>query len=251
MGEKIPYFYDFYNRRRINDWLNDDKRVKGCSRENVTFLREVKQLHREFSRAGVLTYFLGTRLGITSTFTMMKSAHKQKEFFFVVSKDLKIYRVDKEWAKVFTWDIDNTKRRVDHIFDICKRNLQLTEHWPYFDSVGFDRLLDFDKQEYSDNGETVLDVILPDMETWENEHRDEIEQYMESIKDKVDAHNAWIERKIQMDKQEKAERKARKKAENDEVKEIKKNREEYEKRKKKLDRELDNTVRRVWGGWNE
>ena len=169
---------------------------------------------------------------------MMWSARKQRKLISVVSKDLKTYRVEPDWYKVFELDIIGFQRRCEHVFKICKEDLRLTEHYPYFEAVGFEKLLDIPLV-FKDTDETPLDEILPDLELWEENHKTEIAAHMESVREELeirDKHRAEVKAK---DKAKKEARKAAKKAERDEIKEIKKNAEAYKKKQRKLDKEFE------------
>lgn len=228
----------FLYRKGIGEWLNDPKRQKGCCREQVRYLRELKECDKELARIGVLTFFLVTKLNINDARKMMISASKQRGLIYTVCKDLKLYRVDPEWYRAFELDIKGFQRRCEHVFKICKEDLRLSEHYPYFESVGFDRLLDIPLI-YTETVETPLDKILPDLEAWEADHRPEIDAHMESVREEIeirDRHKAEVAEK---EKAEKEAAKAKRKAERDEIKEIKKNAEAYRKRQRKLDKEFE------------
>lgn len=232
----------YYYRKRINDWLNDTKRDMGCSRKQVEYFRELKQCDSEFARIGVITYFLTTRLEIEYARTMMMSAIKQRKFIYRILVDLKKYRVDPEYDRAFELDIKGLQRRCEYVFKICKEDLRLTEYYPYFETVGFERLLDV-KLEYNENKESELDVILPDLNEWEADHQAEIAAHMETVREEIeirDRHKAKVAAK---EKAEKEAAKAKKKAERDEIKEIKKNAEAYRKQQRKLDKEFERYYR--------
>lgn len=248
MKKKKIITYRGFNRTRINDWLNDDERRPGCTKANVHFLRELKGIDQEFARVGILTYFLLTRLKVNDARAMLVSAMKQKKLVWAVILSLKEYCVDPEYVPVFEHGIEGLQKRCQHIYKICQLDLKETEHWPYFEKIGFDRLLDVKFEFTGDDSE--LDVLLPDMERWEAEHQDEIREYMESTKEQREVHRKWLEKKHAEAKAEKEARKAAKKAENAEVAEIKHNRDYWKKRNRELQRDLDRTVKRVHGGWN-
>ena len=241
-------YQSFYDRKRLNDWLNDKTREEGANNKSVEYLREMNQLIHELSKIGTLTYFLVTRLNVYDARQMLNSAGKQKKLVIVVKQDLKRYKVDKKWEKTFEHDIASIQRRCDHVYKICQEDIRLTSHYPYFAHVGFDKLTDFNTA-YSEDDETVLDWLIPEMEAWEENHRDEVEAHMESVKEEIRIRDEHKRKIAEKEKEEKEMRRAAKKAADAEVKEIKENRKKELARKRKLDRELDATVRRVHGGW--
>lgn len=241
----------FYgNRKTIKDWLNDNRRVRGCAERQVEYLRELNQINKELARIGTLTFFMLTRLGIENCRTMMRSANKQRNLIRSVLKDIKQYRVEAEWAAVFEHDIAGMRRRCDHVYKICMENLRLTEHWPYFNEVGCDRLLDFSPQFYKDKNITLLDYIIPEMEAWERVHKTEIDEYMLSVKDEIDAYNSHKAAMKEKEKEEKKQKKLAKAAAVAEIKEINENKRKEEIRRKKIEKEFETTMRHI-GGWKK
>lgn len=218
--------------------MNEPRREKGCTRNQVGYLRDLRQCDKELARIGVLTFFLTTRLGIEDTRSMMWSAVKQRKLIAAVCIDLKKYRVDPEYDNIFKWDIQGLKRRCDYVFKVCKEDLRLTEHYPYFEAVGFEQLMDI-PLEFRDKTETPLDKILPDMEMWENNHKTEIASHMESVKEEIRIRDEHREKVRETAKAEKEAEKDKKKAERDEIKEIKKNNEAYRKRQRKIEKEFE------------
>lgn len=241
---------DAFGGRNMRTWMDDNERLKGCSTKNIEYLRELKAILPEYSRIGILTYFLVTRLGVEDARTMMSSAKKQKELILAVMTDLKKYFVTKDYEPVFEKNLQSFRKRCDYVYAICKADLQLTEHWPYFSEVGFEKLLDFETR-MAGKDESVLDILIPEMEAWEAAHPDEIAAHMESIRPELEArdrHKAEVRAK---EKAEKEAKRTAKRAENAEIREMKQNAKKEEQRRRKLDKELDTTVRRVWGGWNK
>lgn len=129
-------YQSFYDRKRLNDWLNDKTREEGANKKSVEYLREMNQLIHEFSKIGTLTYFLVTRLKVYDARLMLISAGKQKKLAVAVKLELKRYKVDKKYEKVFEYGIASMQRRCDHVYKICQENIRLTSHYPYFKQVG-------------------------------------------------------------------------------------------------------------------
>ena len=249
--------YTGYNNRNyvtMKTWLNDPERVKGCAACQVEYMRDLKQLDKELARIGLVTYYLVAKLRVTDARAMMTSASKQRGLIWSVIRDLRKYRVDDKYQRVFERDIAGIRRRVDWVYRICEIDLKETEHWPYFAEKGMDMLIEMNVPETFEQGEEHDEVIkefLSDIQNWEDAHKPEIAAYMESIKPDLDRKAAFLERKAAAIKAEKEVEKAKKKAERDEIREIKANNEAYRKRIAKENKELDKTVKRVWGGWNE
>lgn len=238
----------FYDRKRMTDWLNDPKKVKGCSRKQVGYIRDLKGLLPELARIGTLTYFLTVRLNVTDARSMMWSAGKQKRLILSLLHELKVYKVNPEDEEVFEYDIESIRKRVAYVYRICQENLRLTQHYPYFQAVGFDKLTNFETAYAGDDGETVLDVILSEMYAWEAKHPEEIKAHMESVEKEIRIRDAHREKVKAAEKAEKEAKKAQRKAETAEIREMRENARKEEIRKRKLDKELETTLRHV-GGW--
>lgn len=220
---------DVWGNRDIKSWQYDKKRVKGCSRKNVDILRELKDIEVQLGRIGTLTYFLLTRFSDFNASAMMHSARNQRNLVRWAISQVKEYRIDPPWDTVFDRNINRFVKRIDYCYMICKENLRLSKHWPYFEKVGFDRLLEFE-QKYEEGEGSVLDKLIPEMERWEDEHEMEIDIYMESISDELDRHNKWKEKKL-------ADIKASKKAIRDEKCRLKaEEKQEKEWAKERIDR---------------
>lgn len=230
----------------IQSWFDDPKRYRGASKKNVEYLRTFRELEHDNAVIGTLTYFLVTRLDIYSARTMLVSAQRQKKFIMKVIIQLKEWIILPYHEPWFDKDIAGLKRRKDTVFRICKENIKLTKHYPYFDKVGFEKLFDFDTK-YVEGDGSVLDVLIPDMEAWEAEHADEVEAYLLKIQPDLERRAAFLKRKEEALKQEKEERKAQKKAEREEMKMIREANKAELKRRKELNKDLERTIRRTWG----
>ena len=230
---------DIYGRKRVNDWLNEKNRPKELTRKNLEYVRELNQIEREFSRLIVIAYLLITEFNMNGLRQIFLSAQRQKKFVQAVKLSLKEYGVETEWHKVFDRDIESLRKRLDHAFKIIVENIRLTESYPYFKNVGFDKLIDFsiDYIKAKDNDDTVIvNQLKEEIEEYNASHQQEIVKHMESVKDEIEVlerHRA----KIEADK--KAEKRARKLAKKEadaEVREIKKNNEKHRKEQRKIDR---------------
>lgn len=228
----------------IQSWFDDPKRYRGTTAANVKYLREFKELEHNNAIIGTLTYFLVTRLDIYSARTMLASAQRQRKFIAKVIIQLKEWVVLPYHEKWFDNDIAGLKRRKETVFRICKENIRLTEHYPYFDTVGFDRLYNFETK-YEEGDSSVLDPLLEDMRQWESQHTDVIAAYKIKIQPDLDRHAAFLRRKEEAAKAEKEARKAQKKAEREEIKMIKEANKAELKRRRELNKDLERTIKRV------
>lgn len=226
----------------MKDWMSDPRREKGVCKEQIDFIRSLREIDDELGRVTTLTYFLLTRLKMEDARSMMRSAKNQRNLIWALTQDLKKYQVSKKWMPIFKRDISKLSKRAEFVYGICKEDLRLTKHWPYFSEVGFDKLLDF-QTKFESFEASVLDVILPEMESWERDHQEEIQKHMESIADEIrirDEHRAKVKEKERQEKEAAKRIKAEEKAE---IREIEKNRKEELKRKRKLDREFERYFR--------
>ena len=230
----------------IQSWFDDPKRYRGTTAKNVEYLRKFRELEHDNAVIGTLTYFLLTRLRIESARTMLVSAQKQKKFIIKVIIQLREWIVLPYHEPWFDKDIAGLERRKDTVFRICKENIKLTKHFPYFDKVGFDKLFNFDTR-YDEGDSSVLDVLVPEMEAWESEHADEVEAYLQKIQPDLDRRAAFLKRKEEAAKKEREERKAAKKAEQEEIKMIKEANKAELKRRQELNKDLERTIGRTWG----
>lgn len=225
-------------RLTLNDWLNDAERPEKLTRKNMEYLGEMKEVSAEIGRISMVTYFLLTRCHVTGVRQMLNSSIKQRRFVKKVIVDLKKYGVTHEYEKAFERDIRKLKNRIEYVYPIIRENVRLTEFYPYFDEVGFERLLDY----------TMLVSVTDDEEErrlyenaveWNNRHRKEVDEYIERIRPEVERIE---ERKKRLKEEAMAERemkKRAKKAENDEVREIKNNEKRYKQRVRKIEKSFE------------
>ena len=240
----------FYGQLTITDWLHDKKRVplNGLSIKNAMYAADLIKASRELGRTAVVSYFLAARVFEGHSYTanncrtMMYSAVRQRALCYLVQRDLEKYTVDPKYDKAFERDIKSIFHRSDHIYLIIQENLKLTRYWPYFEAVGFERLLDFE-QKYMDGPESVLDVILPDMERWMNEHEAEIDAYMVKIQPEIERKQAFLANKKAAAKAEKEATKAAKKPERDEIKMLQEQKRKNDIARRKWEKEMDTSVR--------
>lgn len=235
----------YFGAYTINDWMNDNKKLplKGISLENAMWGADLRRAEKQLARTSTVTYFCMTRLAETAYEqnnyrTMMKSSVNQQKLCYSCALYLEKYEVDPKYDKAFERDIKGIFKRCDHIYRIVQENLKLTRYWPYFDNVGFERLLDFE-QVYSEDESSVLDVVLPEMEAWMNEHEAEIDAYMEKIQPEIDRKKAFLAKNAAAMKAEKEAAKAAMKAEKEEAKQRVAYDKERKKKAAKWDREYE------------
>lgn len=222
----------------VNRWLNDKDRVEGMNKRSAKYFREYKQAEREKGRNIVILYYLITRYNLTGCYSMFGSERKQKKYIQAVKMSLKEYSLEQRWERDFDKDLTNLKKRTDFVFRIIQENIRMTELYPFFREVGFDRLADFGVK-YAKGDEEAADQLAAEISKWNAEHFGEVQSYMESIaeeKANMEAHRARIQA------EEKAEKEAKrmlKKQERDEIKEIRENHRKYESRRKRVERSFD------------
>lgn len=240
-----------YGQLTVKDWLEDASRIplKGISLKNIDYVMDIDKASIELGRTATLNYFLLTRLNIGNCRVMMKSAVAQRSFCRKVIVDLNRYEVDKKYDKAFKQFIDGLFRRGDYIYRIVQENLKLTRYWLYFEAIGFDSLMEFERQ-YRDDDSTVFDRLIPEMEAWMEEHKPEIDAYMERIKPEIERREKFLEKKKADAKAEKEARRKAKKAERDEIKMLKEQQRKNDIAKRRWEKEFKTTMRHVDGKKN-
>jgi hypothetical protein len=239
--------YSFYDRQRIQTWSRDPKRKKITvpDLQGIHYISELSKVSKELGRTASVNYFLLTRLGITDCRNMIFSARKQRDFCYSIIRELQEYGVDPKYYKVFDADINSIKKRSDFIYRIVQENLKLTEYWPYFEAVGFNRLLNCPVGVMADDGKSLLDPILPEMEAWMKEHSAEIDSYMEKVKPEIERKKAFKERNELAIKEEKKQKKAEKKRQREEQKQALKIKNAERIRRNKINKEFETTLQKV------
>lgn len=232
-------YYD-YGARRINDWLVMKKNPIGNPR-NIEYIRELNQLFREFKRIAIITYMLKTRFGIEDVQSMLSSATKQRDFVYAVKLQVKEYGVDPEWDRVFDHDIDSMKRRVAYVFRVMADIIKLTELYPYFRAVGFERLVDYGFQ-YPNESDKATEVLAREIAEYNKKHPEEVAEHMRSTQAERDARDRHRQKIAEQTKLEKESNRLAKKLMRQEEKEIKENAKK-EKRRKAI---IDKSFARYW-----
>ena len=233
----------------VNDWLNDASRIplKGISLKNIDYVMDIDKASIELGRTATLNYFLLTKLNIYNCMNMMKSAVAQRSFCRKVIVDLNRYEVDEKYDKAFKRFITALFNRSNYIYRIIQENLKLTRYWLYFEAIGFDSLMEFERQ-YRDDNSTVFDRIIPEMEAWMEEHKSDIDEYMEKIRPEIERRENFLAKKKADKKAENEARRKAQKAERDEIKMLKEQQRKNDIAKRKWEKEFDTIMRHV-GGW--
>lgn len=190
-------------RLRVNDWLNDRQRPDYLTHSNVVYLRAYKDAYQKLNRISIITYVLGKQFGI-DVWSMFQSAEKQKKFCRAVIKDLKEYGVSKMWAPIFKRDTEYLEERVQYVFKIIVHNVKLTEMYPYFDKIGFERLIDFSVK-LPEEREEMCSQLLRDIKEYNDSHPEEVQAHMESVRDELEA---WSRHRQKISENAKAEKQA-------------------------------------------
>lgn len=231
---------DIYGNLQMTAWLDEKDTPEGTNRIALEVFRELKDIDKRMARNNIIMFFLISRYGM-DLWAQMTSTKKQREIVSAVKKKIKGderrqipgHAITAEWVPVFQRNIQSLRRRANRVFGSIKVNLEETELYPYFATVGFDRLVDFSAQ-YPEDKEAQAKQLQREIEEWNSEHREAIDNYMASIAERIANRDA---RKARIAEDEKAEKEARRlarKMANAEVKEIRANEKAHKKRDRKL-----------------
>jgi hypothetical protein len=243
---KKAYNRGLFGERTINTWLDSNERIHGITRLNVEYLRVMKELDAEMAKCNTLNYFLAENFDFKNSSRMLWSGKQQRGFYRKVISDLKVWAVTLEWKKVFDREIKKMFRRRDTIMVAIRENIRETEHYPYFEAVGFERIQNLETR-FEEDEKTPLDDLIPAMEAWEAAHPEEIRKHMEAVAAQIEARDRH---KAEVKAREKAEKdaiRAAKKAEKDEIKEMQANARKHQIEKRKWEKEMETTLRHVGG----
>lgn len=248
-----------YGQRIIQDWIEDKRKSPlkegDISLLNVEYAMDMYRIKREFSRITTLNYFCMKRLSKSkyeenNYRCMLNSAIKQRDFCWAVYCNLEEWVVEPKWKRTFERDIKQLESRQQHVYRIVQENLKLTEYWPYFEAVGFERLLNFETEYREDPYDIVLDPLLTEIEAWNREHKDEVDAYMKKIQPELDRKIAFLARKEAMAEAEKEAERAKKKAAKDEEKMLKDQAKLNDRERRREEREFNSLMRRTsTPGW--
>lgn len=229
--------YINFNRKGFSAWLGDKNKPKGnFTRANIQALREIKGLNVDFAINNAVLYFTLTELGVEGVRQMLRSGTKQRNFLHRVSMTLKDYGLTADYCKGAAADIRQWHERVDWVRAVIKENLRLTEYYPFFADVGFDRLYDFGcpSMEMDD----LLAKIKTEFEEWRIPNEAVIETHLRTVAGEKQRIEERRQRMIEEAKLEKELARQKKREENAEIKEIKKNEKAYKAKQRRIEREF-------------
>lgn len=233
---------DIFGALRVTDWLNDADRPEGLNKVGADFFREIKDIKQRYKRNNIILYFLIVNYGMGEDLrSMLHSSKDQGNLMYKVMMELKGdeehpgHAVTRKWEGVFRRDIAKFDRRADHIFRIIGENLKLTELYPYFQTVGFDRLVDFGVR-YAGGDEGQADQLQREITEWNAEHREEIKAHMEEVAPLIAARDAHRQKVIEDGKAEKKARRLARQMATAEVREIRENEKKHRKEENRANR---------------
>lgn len=234
----MAYAFDYYNLPCIDDWFNDKQRPKGQNVVGASYAMTLTRINRQFGINNTILHFLLVEMGMSEVRQMLNSGLKQRKLLRKAILELGEFQVEPKWEKTFKRDITKLRKRTEHVERIITENVRLTELYPFFNSVGYRRFVEYAMDKPTEDEEATA-KLKSELEEYNSTHQEEIKAYMESIAEEKATHEAFLA-KIKADKKsEKEARKASLKAERQELKEIKKNNEAYQKEKRRIDRSFD------------
>ena len=246
---------DIWGRKRATDWFDDKTRPEGRTIVGDGILLAFKDVDKRMARNNTILYFLLTKYNLENMRVMMVSTSKTRDLVYKFMVQLQgstsddgtehpAYAVTQEWAPVFRRDLRSMRNRTEHVFRIICENLVETELYPYFEAVGFDKLIEF-ASEYSlfDDGKDALaDQLQREIEEWNADHQEEIKAHMEKVAPLIAARDAHRQKVIEDNKAEKRSRRIARQLETAEVREIREN----TKRRQKEERRANRMFARYW-----
>lgn len=239
---------DIWGTKRITDWFNDAERPEGMNRRGADYFYQIKDIKQKFIRNNIILYFLITRYGMGDDLrSMLHSSKEQGKLMHKALKELKGdgehpgYAVTQQWDAVFQKDIAKFKKRADYVFRIIEENVKLTELYPYFQTIGFERLVDFGAK-YAGGDTEQADQLQREIEEWNADHQEEIKAHMEEVAPLIAARDAHRQKVIEDTKAERRSRRIARQLETAEAREIREN----AKRRQKEERRANRMFARYW-----
>lgn len=219
------YWFDECNKHQVKE---------GCTKDNIALLGNVNEIISMNARNCAMLYFCLNTLKIDDVRTMYLSTMKQREFLKVAKGFLKRYKVEDKWVSTCKADVTKLYNRQSHIWLITRENIRLTEYYPYFQEVGFEKLLDFNLATYDVSDQ--LQYILEDFKNWKADNQDKVDKHMAEVETEIKARDDFRKRKEADKKAEKEAKKLAKKKADDEVKEIRENNRKFLERERRLEK---------------
>lgn len=227
-----------YDHKDVNDWLDNMKVPAGCTKNNVTYLREFKDIYRQWQRTSVVLYFVANSLKDKNAMVMLASYVKQREFMKAVIAHLKTHQVTRDWTSAFDRELRLLRERRERIQQLLMNNLKYTKYYPFFAQADVDV---FDvPDDLKNEAIPMLDKIGKECFEWTEAHPDIVEAHMDSMKEAIEkkrAHDERVKRKEQEEKEKKKKEEAEKKRlEKEREANLKRHKSEYDKLEKSFRR---------------
>lgn len=234
------------NRLKINDWLNDPNVEKGCTKKNLDYIRQVNDLYDGLTLVTIISFFCIEKLKMNEElYAIFVSAKKQRDLLVAVRLNLKEHLVTPKYENAIKADLNLIERRIAYVKAMIKENLRMTEHWPFFEQGGWEKLDEISHIRGTKEFITeTRDAFFQELIDYHDSHPDEIAVYMESIKEEKENMERHRE-KVKLDaKREKEEARAAKKAQKEFDKETQRILKEQKQRDKKIERSFERYYRR-------
>lgn len=171
----------YYMGKSVNNWLYDKSITKGHNKSSIKYFNEYKRLWNEFGKLAAILYFIMTVLKLNEVHTLFNSIVKNRTFLSYMVRKLYEHEVGDDWIDAFDRGIKNHEKRLDYVWFITKDHIRLSEYYLYFEEKGYDILKDFNQKEMKVSEH--LNYILDDFRKFKEEHKEEINAHMESIKE--------------------------------------------------------------------
>lgn len=241
---RCGYFGHYLVKVTVEDWLDDIKVPSGCTKHNVAFLREFKELSNLYSETMCYLYFLAAYLNNEYAKPMLGSFIHQKKFIWNVCCELRKRQVTTKYVPAFEREIRLLNERASRIKLLAFDNLKRTRYWVFFRNLDHDELYDIVTIFNKDDRIKAEKALIEKVEQYITEHPEEVADYMASIKDELEILEMH---KAKVAAEEKAEKEAARK-EKAEKKALEKEREDNFKRARSEYNKLEKSFRRYYNG---
>ena len=248
--------YNYGAQNTIKAFVND-KTVPKLDEEtarkvNADLLEKCSKCKFALGRISIITYFLLNHLDIEAARTMNISAGKQRDLICALQFKLIRSKADEKWTKALNKNLASIHERCRYVFKICEENIKLTEYYPYFEEIGFDRLsryaLDVMKLKEKGDPNHFADRLMKEIEAYKAANSEKVAAYILEITPKLERMKAEKERLEALEKEEKEAERSSKRAVRNREKEIKKDTKEMDKNNRKLERSYDHLYREAKRG---
>ena len=224
------------NFKNAKSWFYEKNRSKKLREVNVAYQMKYRTAGKKLGQIAVISYFLLTYPKIEGVRMIFVSIQKQRDFIYAMIHELGRYGLSDEWIPALDRDLEALNRRYDYTFKIVQENVRLTEYHPYFQAVGYEKLLKYSNQfhEKADH-----DALYEEIQKWNSEHQEEIQEYVESIREEKENLERYRQKIRDDARQEKEIAKQIKKNEKREQKEIEKEQKKEKSRQKRIDKSFE------------